>query len=192
MKNKKAIFICGSGGSGKSTFSKKYFPEYTIIDIDIIYEQLLIENGLGLKIKNFNDIDKKFASELFEKSKLLNDIKFNECVSNNENIIIDSIGRDSSIIMHQRNFLEKNGYTTYMIMMYVELEECINRVENRERVYTKNITIDSWFLSYSNLVTYKQEFKDRFMLAYNDNVNTDWKSKFQIFINEDKHKKTIV
>ncbi len=37
MKNKKAIFICGSGGSGKSTFSKKYFSEYTLIDVDIIY-----------------------------------------------------------------------------------------------------------------------------------------------------------
>lgn len=192
MKNKKAIFICGSGGSGKSTFSNKYFSEYNVIDVDIIYEELLIENGLGLKIKDFNDSDTLYASNLFEKSKSLNDAKFNKCVSNGENIIIDSIGRDVSIIMYQRNFLEKNGYTTYMIMMYAELEECVKRVENRERVYSPNITIDSWHLSYSNLVTYKKEFKDRFMLVCNDSIDTDWKSKFQIFINEDKHKKTIV
>ena len=192
MKNKKAIFICGSGGSGKSTFSNKYFSEYTVIDVDIIYEELLIESGLGLKIKDFNDSDTIHASNLFEKSKSLNDAKFNKCVSNGENIIIDSIGRDASIIMYQRNFLEKNGYTTYMIMMYAELEECVKRVENRERVYSQNITIDSWYLSYSNLVTYKKEFKDRFMLVCNDSIDTDWKSKFQIFIKEDKHKKTIV
>ena len=192
MKNKKAIFICGSGGSGKSTFSNKYFSEYTVIDVDIIYEELLIESGLGLKIKDFNDSDTLYASNLFEKSKSLNDAKFNKCVSNGENIIIDSIGRDASIIMYQRNFLEKNGYTTYMIMMYAELEECVKRVENRERVYSQNITIDSWYLSYSNLVTYKKEFKDRFMLVCNDSIDTDWKSKFQIFIKEDKHKKTIV
>lgn len=192
MKTKKAIFICGSGGSGKSTFSKKYFSEYTLIDVDIIYEELLIQNGLGLRIKDFNESDRIYASELFEKSKSLNDSKFNKCVANGENIIIDSIGRDSSIIMYQRNFLEKNGYTTYMIMMYAELEECINRVENRERVYSKNITIDSWYLSYSNLVTYKKEFKDKFILIFNDDIDIDWKSKFQIFINKDNHTKTIV
>ena len=192
MKTKKAIFICGSGGSGKSTFANKYFSDYSIIDIDIIYEQLLIENNLGLKIKNFNQIDKTHALELFEKSKVLNDYKFNECIKNNENIVIDSIGRDSSIIMHQRNFLEKNGYTTYMIMMYAELEDCIDRVESRERTYLKNITIDSWYLSYSNLVTYKQEFKNKFILVFNDDINIDWKSKFEIFINKDKDKKTII
>ena len=192
MKNKKAIFVCGSGGSGKTTFSNKYFSKYTIIDVDIIYESLLIQSGLGLKIKNFSEGEKKIAMELFEKSKSLNDSKFKECVGNSENILIDSIGRDASIIMHQRNFLEKNGYTTYMIMMYSELEECIDRVESRERVYPKNITIDSWFLSYSNLSTYKQEFKDRFILVYNDDINIDWKSKFQIFINKDTIKKTIV
>ena len=69
MKDKKAIFICGSGGSGKSTFSSTYFPNYTIIDVDIIYESLLIENGLGLQIKNFNEEERKLATELFEKSK---------------------------------------------------------------------------------------------------------------------------
>lgn len=192
MKNKKAIFICGSGGSGKSTFCKKYFSEYTLIDVDIIYEELLLENNLGLRIKDFNESDRRYASELFEKSKSLNDTKFNKCVADGENIVIDSIGRDSSIIMYQRNFLEKNGYITYMIMMYAELEECISRVEHRERVYSKNITIDSWYLAYSNLVTYKKEFKDRFMVVFNDKFDTDWKSKFQIFINEDKNTKTIV
>lgn len=190
MKNKIAIFICGSGGSGKSTFSKKYFSDYTIIDVDIIYEDLLIAAGLGLNIKNFNKEQTEQAAELFEKSKSLNDKKFNETIETGQNMIIDSIGRDYEIIMFQRNHLEKMGYTTYMIMMYAELEECVNRVESRERTYHKNITIDSWYLSYSNISIYKREFGKRFLLVFNDDTN--WKSKFQIFIDNDINKKTIV
>jgi hypothetical protein len=79
-----------------------------------------------------------------------------------------------------------------MIMVYADLEECINRVEKRERVYNKDITIESWYMAYSNLVTYKKEFKDRFILVFNDNIDMDWKSKFQIFIDKDIDKKTIV
>jgi predicted kinase len=190
MKNKIAIFICGSGGSGKSTFSKTYFPTYTIIDVDIIYEELLIEAGLDLKIKNFNNEQTKIAENLFEKAKSLNDKKFNDTITIGNNLVIDSIGRDSETIMFQRNYLEKMGYTTYMIMMYSELDVCIERVENRNRTYNKNITIDSWYLSYSNISIYKREFGKRFLLVYNDDM--DWKSKFQIFIDNDINKKTIV
>jgi hypothetical protein len=74
--------------------------------------------------------------------------------------------------------------------MYSELDVCIERVENRNRTYNKNITIDSWYLSYSNISIYKREFGKRFLLIYND--DTDWKSKFQIFIDNDINKKTIV
>lgn len=192
MFNKKAIFICGSGGSGKSTFSKKYFSDYTHLDMDIIYEDLLIKSGLNLKIKNFNPIEKLKAAELFELSKTINDLKFKKSISKNENIIIDSIGRDSNIIMEQRSLLEKIGYTTYMIMLYADLEDCLNRIELRDRTYDQNITIDSWYLSYSNLTTYKKEFGNRFILVFNESLNFNWKSKFEIFINNNRRKNTIL
>jgi adenylate kinase family enzyme len=34
MKSKKAVFICGSGGSGKSTTANKWFNEFDIIDLE--------------------------------------------------------------------------------------------------------------------------------------------------------------
>jgi predicted kinase len=190
MKHKKGVFICGSGGSGKSTIAKTHLPEFTIIDVDLIYEKLLITHNLGLNIKNFSKEENELAITLFEKSKGLNDQKFDKSVELGENIVIDSIGRDFEVILHQRNFLEKMGYETYMIMVYAELQTCIDRVEGRNRVYNKNITIDSWYLSYGNISEFKKEFNDRFLLIYNEDINR--KEKIDVFINEYNNKKDII
>ena len=82
------------------------------------------------------------------------------------------------------------GYETYMLMVYSELETCIDRVKNRNRVYGENITIDSWFQSYSNIDIYKREFKEKFMLIYNE--TGDLKEKLEVFIYKYIDKKTII
>ena len=191
MINKRAIFLCGSGGSGKSTIYQNYFSDYVVVDVDILYEKLLNEYGLGLDIKNFNFEQIELSNSLFEKAKQLNNEKFNEYVSENKNIVVDGVGRDVEVILNQRNLLEKCGYTTYMIMVYADIDVCIERVENRNRSYSKRLVIDSWHESYRNISEYKEQFKDRFLLVHNDEIN-DWKSKFQIFINKQSKNKAII
>lgn len=190
MRNKKAVFVCGSGGSGKSTFVKNNLSEFVHIDVDIIYEELLIKNGLGLKIKHFTNSEFQTSTKLFEESKLLNDEKFRNSINDGKDIVIDGIGRNVDVIMLQRSILERAGYFTYMIMLYSDLETCINRVESRDRVYSSEITKDSWYESYSNLTEYKKQFGNRFLFIYTDAL--DWKSKFQIFITESTHNKVII
>lgn len=168
MKNKKAIFVCGSGGSGKTTFVNKNFPEYAKINVDLIYEDLLIKNGLGLKILLFSDDEMKKAYELFEDAKRMNNSLFLEVAKSGNNMVIDGIGRDPEILLDQREYLSRLGYDTYLIMLYADLDLCIKRVEQRERIYKKNITVDSWYLSYSNIPLYKKEFNDNFLLICTD------------------------
>jgi dephospho-CoA kinase len=190
MANKKAVFVCGSGGSGKSTISNKYFNDYSIIDVDIIYENLLISNGLGLKIEKFTKYQTEIANSLFEKSKELNDLNFIESINSGLNIVIDSIGRDFDIILSQRQILTKFGYETYMIMVYAELENCIERVKLRNRSYNEIITINSWYMAYSNISKFKKEFKDKFLMVFNDDNN--YETKIDIFIGNSNDKKTII
>ena len=121
MKNKIAVFICGSGGSGKSTISSQYFPNFTIIDVDIIYEELLIKNGLDLKIIDFTLENRLLANKLFESAKELNNQKLNEEIKKGSSLVIDTIGRDPNVILEQRNILTKMGYSTFMLMVYSEL-----------------------------------------------------------------------
>ena len=190
MKNKKAIFVCGSGGSGKTTFVKNNLSDYTNINVDLIYEKLLIDSGLGLKIIDFNDEQYETAYKLFDSAKILNDTKFLKAISAGDNIVIDGIGRNSDIILSQKNLLEKSGYSTYMVIIYSDLENCIERVNNRNRVYNEQLTIDSWYKSYSNISTYKKEFGKSFLFIYND--NNEWNKKFEEFKNENRILKTII
>ncbi len=190
MSNKKAIFICGSGGSGKSTFAKTKLSEFVHIDVDIIYEELLISNGLGLKIKDFNDTQTNLANGLFEEAKLLNGIKLKKAIEDGKNIVIDGIGRDSDIILMQRNMLNQLGYDTMFIMMYSDLDVCVKRIEGRDRVYKENLTNDSWYLAYNNMGTYKKEFGDKFVFIYNDVAN--YVDKIDEFIKGEKMIKTIL
>jgi cytidylate kinase len=172
MKNKKAVFICGSGGSGKTTLSKTYFSEFSVVNVDDIYENLLIENNLHLKIKDFNTNQVEKSNELFEQSKKELDVKLINFIKNEENIVIDSIGRDVDVIIRDKYYLESIGYSVYMVMVYSDLKICVDRVENRERSYDKKITIKSWYDAYSNIVTYKRAFKDKFMLIQTDLIET--------------------
>jgi dephospho-CoA kinase len=169
MGNKKAIFVCGSGGSGKTTFVLEKLSHFHNVNVDTEYEKLLLENGLTLKIKNFTQEEKELSKRLFEEAKQITTQNLLFGVKNELNIVIDTIGRDSNLILNQRIYLESNGYDVFMIMLYASMETCLNRTENRERVYEKNLTIDSWYLSYGNLTDFSREFNEKFVLIFTEN-----------------------
>ena len=72
-----------------------------------------------------------------------------------------------------------------MFMLYAPLELCVERVNNRNRVYDESITIDSWYLSYGNIVNFKREFSDDFHLVYNGE-NVDWTQKIPNLVEKKK------
>jgi predicted kinase len=185
MSNKLAVFVCGSGGSGKTTFANKHFGSFNQVNVDIPYEELLLTSGLGLKINTFNKEDLKKASGFFEMAKELSYKTFTESIEKGEDIVIDSVGRYSDYVFQQRKQLELSGYNTMMFMLYVPLNVCIERVKSRDRVYAKSITEESWYLSYGNIAEFKKEFLDDFYLIFNDENNI-WEQKIQQLVEKKK------
>jgi predicted kinase len=185
MGNKLAVFVCGSGGSGKTTFVNQHFSSFKQVNVDIPYEELLNSSGLGLKINEFNTEQLNKATEFFERAKDISYSTLIESIELGEDIVIDSIGRYSDYVFQQRKQLELNGYNTIMFMLYAPLELCIERVNSRNRVYDESITIDSWYLSYSNIVNFKREFSDDFYLVFNGE-NVDWNQKIPNLIEKKK------
>jgi len=185
MGNKLAVFVCGSGGSGKTTFVNQHFGSFKQINVDIPYEELLNNSGLGLKINEFDTDQLNKAAKFFEQAK---DMSYSTLINSmelGEDIVIDSIGRYSDYVFQQRRQLELSGYHTIMFMLYAPLELCIERVKTRNRVYDESITIDSWYLSYGNIVNFKREFSDDFHLIFNGE-NVDWDQKIPNLIEKKK------
>jgi predicted kinase len=185
MGNKLAIFVCGSGGSGKTTFVNQHFGLFKQVNVDIPYEELLNNSGIGLKINEFNPTDLSKSAEFFERAKDISYATLMESIEMGENIVIDSIGRNSDYVLQQRKQLKLNGYDTVMFMLYAPLELCIERVKSRNRVYDESITIDSWYLSYNNIVNFKKEFSNDFYLVFSEE-NVDWDQKISNIIQKKK------
>jgi predicted kinase len=171
MKSKNAIYVCGSGGSGKTTFASHNFPNHVPINVDNHYENFLVESGLGLKIDTFNQIQKTKALEYFEESKIITNKLFFDSVNEGKDLVIDTVGRDLDFILKQRKYLYNQGYNTYMVMLYASLETCHYRVSKRNRTYDYSLTKDSWGLSYKNLVDFATEFGDNFLLINTENMD---------------------
>lgn len=185
MSNKLAVFVCGSGGSGKTTFVNRHFPAFNQVNVDIPYEELLLSSGLGLRIDTFDSNDLRKALEFFEIAKDISYKTFLESIERGEDIVIDSVGRYSDYVFQQRKQLELSGYNTIMFMLYAPLDVCIERVNARDRVYDKYITEESWYLSYGNIAGFKKEFLDDFYLIFNGE-NTVWEQKIQQLVEKKK------
>ena len=63
----KAIFMAGPAGSGKSFISKKLVPSnFTTINVDDTYEELLKSSGIGMKLANMSPDELKKSGDLIE------------------------------------------------------------------------------------------------------------------------------
>jgi predicted kinase len=161
----KAIFMAGPAGSGKSTVSKQLVPSnFKTINVDDTYEELLKSSGIGMKLTQMSPDELKKAGELMGQARRTTDEKYKEATSNMNNLLIDSVGGSSKILLKKKQELENLGYETAMLMTYVSPITSLERNKNRDRSLLPNIVIRSWRDVTKNIDIYKQAFGDNFIL----------------------------
>lgn len=130
---KKAFFLVGTPGSGKTFIRKKIFPfGVKPVDIDIIFEHLLkIEKNVKM-LKNV-DYESEEYKKIYEKSRKLVEKLLNLYVKNNLGIILDGTGRNIELIKSTKEMLENIGYETFLIYVYTDLETSLKRNAERSR-----------------------------------------------------------
>ena len=168
-KKPKAIFMAGPAGSGKSFISKKLVPSnFKTINVDDTYEALLKASGIGMKLAKMSPDELKKAGELMGQARKATDTKFKEATSNLNNILIDSVGGSSKVLLKKKQELEALGYDTAMIMTYVSPITSLERNKQRDRSVLPSIVLRSWRDVNKNINVYKQAFGDDFILINND------------------------
>jgi len=161
----KAIFMAGPAGSGKSYISSKLVPsDFTTINVDDTYEELLKSSGIGMKLAQMSPDELKKSGELMGQARKATAQKYEDALKDAKNILIDSVGGSSKVLLKKKQQLEDLGYDTMMIMTYVSPITSLERNKQRDRSLLPSIIIRSWRDVTKNIDTYRQAFGDDFTL----------------------------
>jgi predicted kinase len=177
----KAIFMAGPAGSGKSFISKQLVPsDFNTINVDDTYEELLKSSGIGMKLANMSPDELKKSGELMGQARKATDAKLQDATKNAKNLLIDSVGGSSKMLLKKKAELEALGYETAMIMTYVSPITSLERNKQRDRSLLPSIVIRSWRDVNTNIDVYKQAFGDDFTLVNLDpeDANKDFDENF--------------
>jgi predicted kinase len=177
----KAIFMAGPAGSGKSFISQKLVPSnFNTINVDDTYEELLKSSGIGMKLAQMSPDELKKAGELMGQARKATDAKLQDATKNAKNLLIDSVGGSSKMLLKKKAELEALGYETAMIMTYVSPITSLERNKQRDRSLLPSIVIRSWRDVNTNIDVYKQAFGDDFTLVNLDpeDANKDFDENF--------------
>lgn len=165
----KAIFLAGPAGSGKSYITKQILPSnFTIINVDDTYEELLKASGLGLKMKDFTADQLSQAAKLMGQAQKATKEKLAKTSAEKQNLIIDGTGAASNPIFKKKQELEALGYECMMVMIYVSPITSLQRNAERDRSLMPSIILRTWRDVNQNIDTYRKEFGDKFILINND------------------------
>jgi predicted kinase len=162
----KAIFMAGPAGSGKSFISQKLVPSnFNTINVDDTYEELLKSSGIGMKLAQMSPDELKKAGELMGQARRTTDDKLQDASKNAKNLLIDSVGGSSKMLLKKKAELESLGYETAMIMTYVSPITSLERNKQRDRSLLPSVVIRSWRDVNTNIDAYRQAFGDDFTLV---------------------------
>jgi predicted kinase len=177
----KAIFMAGPAGSGKSFISKQLVPSnFNTINVDDTYEELLKSSGIGMKLANMSPDELKKSGELMGQARKATDAKLQDATKDAKNLLIDSVGGSSKMLLKKKAELEALGYETAMIMTYVSPITSLERNKQRDRSLLPSIVIRSWRDVNTNIDAYRQAFGDDFTLVNLDpeDANKDFDENF--------------
>jgi predicted kinase len=169
MDSPKAIFLAGPAGSGKSYITKQLLPSnFTTINVDDTYEELLKASGLGLKQTDFTSDELSQAAKLMGQAQKATKEKFAQSSSERQNLIIDGTGAASKPLFKKKQELEDLGYECMMVMLYVSPLTSLQRNAERDRSLMPSIVLRTWRDVNQNINVYRQAFGDKFVLINND------------------------
>jgi hypothetical protein len=93
------------------------------------------------------------------------DTKLQDATKDAKNLLIDSVGGSSKMLLKKKAELESLGYDTAMIMTYVSPITSLERNKQRDRSLLPSIVIRSWRDVNTNIDAYRQAFGDDFTLV---------------------------
>jgi predicted kinase len=170
----KAIFLAGPAGAGKSYTIKQLIQpdQFSVVNVDDTYEELLKASGMGMSQKDFNPEELSQAAKLMAQAQKVTKEKYATLLSQRKNVVIDGTGAAINPVLKKKQELEDLGYETFMIMIWVSpitsLERNVSRGGAGGRSLLPQIVLRTWRDVNKNIDEYRNIFNDKFILINNN------------------------
>ena len=121
-----------------------------------------------MKLAQMSPDELKKAGELMGQARKATDAKLQDASKNAKNLLIDSVGGSSKVLLKKKAELEALGYDTLMLALYVSPITSLERNLQRDRNLLPSIVVRTWRDYTKNIEEYKAAFGDNFILINND------------------------
>ena len=145
---RKAVFIFGSAGSGKTTVARLAFSSlgFKIIDSDVGFQFYLKKYGLSPIITD----DPIYKEIRYKGGDLI--IKYRDyAVKNKQDVVLITTGQQYDKIIEYNQVLVNAGYDIKYIWVKIDKELALLRNNKRERVLPEHIFNEVWQSSEDNI-----------------------------------------
>lgn len=131
---KKAVFIFGCAGSGKTTIARKVFSGFKIIDSDVGFQFYIKKLELSSKITD----DPIYKEIRYKGGDLI--IKYRDyAIKNGQDVALITTGQQYEKILEFNQILINAGYDIKYIWIKISKEIALLRNNQRDRVLPEHI-----------------------------------------------------
>ena len=171
---KKAIFLAGGPGAGKSSVVKKLGlveQGFKIVNGDISLEWLAKNHGLPTDMRDFTPEQASKWSELGWEARGIAQRKQMKFRGRGDGVIIDGTGAGYISLTAQMGDFQRKGYDVQMVFVETDLKTAIARNKARkERSLKTHIVARTHKSVMTNKEKYKKEFGDNFVEINTNNL----------------------
>lgn len=159
---KKAVFLLGGPGSGKTSLSKKLFGHTGLrpVNVDDFYEMIMDKTGI---VGGYQDDIYKQAHKKYEK-------RLNLLLDNDLGIVLDGTGKNPDRIRAMYQQLKKRGYDVMAVFINTPLDVALERNELRQRKVDPEILKRMHKQVRNNLGVLQAIFKNNMVIVDNEAI----------------------
>lgn len=171
----KAIFLAGAPGAGKGYVLKGLdLSGLEILNIDDFFIEYLKQLNVSLDLKNADAKDRSNSAKAMAQA--IKDVKdeIPKLIKSQTSFILDGTAASYKNINELKQELESNGYDTFMLYVYTDLERSLLQNQNRyeksqgtDRSLNPSIVLRTWLSVTKNYFPFKELFGNNFISVAN-------------------------
>jgi len=171
----KAIILAGAPGAGKGYILRGLdLGSLKVLNVDDIYVPMLKKANVTLDLKNATPEERSKQAKAMAAANKDFEVDVENTIKTKKSFILDGTSASLKETLKLKNKLEEEGYETFMLYVYTDLERSLSQNQDRfeksggkDRSLAPAIVMRTWKSVTQNHAPYKQLFGNNFVSVAN-------------------------